>query len=33
MNRSEALKAMREGGKLTHTSFTPKEWAKGGALY
>lgn len=27
MNRVEAIKAMREGKKVTHEYFTPEEWA------
>jgi hypothetical protein len=27
MSRAEAIKAMREGKKVTHEYFTPTEWA------
>ena len=27
MTRAEAIKAMREGKKVTHKYFTPEEWA------
>ena len=26
MNKEEAIKAMQEGKKITHTSFTDEEW-------